>query len=51
MSTTGDLWLKALSKRKPPMAIAFAMANKIARIVWAAWARGTNFRRPATMAS
>lgn len=42
-----DPWLDALGKRKPPMVVAVALANKTARIIWAVWTRSTEFRRPA----
>jgi transposase len=45
-----DPWLTALSGRKPPMVVAVALANKMARIVWAVWTRSTEFRRPALAA-
>ena len=38
-------WLAALVARKPKMVAAVALANKIARIIWAMMARGEEYRR------
>jgi transposase len=43
-------WLMALLERKPRKLAAIALANKMARIVWAMMERGTDYRRPAAMA-
>ncbi|WP_455296895.1 IS110 family transposase [Brucella pituitosa] len=39
-------WLASMLKRKPPMLIRFALANKMARIVWALMAKGGIYRAP-----
>lgn len=39
-------WLGNLLTRKPPMLVRVALANKIARIVWALMARGGVYRSP-----
>ncbi|MER9268755.1 IS110 family transposase, partial [Mesorhizobium sp. M0410] len=36
--------------RKPPMLVVVALANKMARIVWALMARGGTYRAPAVAA-
>lgn len=40
-------WLGGLLSRKPPMLVRVALANKMARIVWALMARGGVHRAPA----
>ena len=37
-------WLKALLARRPRLVVAVALANKLARIVWAVMRHGTEFR-------
>lgn len=49
-SRTASPWLMALLKRKPRKLAAIALANKMARIVWAMMERGTAYRLPAAMA-
>ena len=46
------MWLKSLLQRKPPRLASVALANKMARIVWAVLTRGEVFREtpPATAA-
>jgi len=46
------MWLKNLLERKPPRLVSVALANKMARIVWAVLTRGEVFReiRPAIAA-
>jgi transposase len=39
-------WLARLLDRKPPMVAAFALANKMARGIWAMMTRGENYRGP-----
>ena len=39
-------WLASLMMRKPPMLVRVALANKMARIVWALLARGGGYRAP-----
>lgn len=43
-------WLAGLLSRKPPMLVRVALANKMARIVWALMARGGVYRSPAAAA-
>jgi transposase len=39
-------WLERLLERKPPMVAAFALANKMARCIWAMLTRGEDYRDP-----
>lgn len=41
-------WLSGMLTRKPPMLVRVALANKMARIVWALMARGDVYKAPAT---
>jgi transposase len=41
-------WLARMLQRKPPMVAAFALANKMARGIWAMLTRGEDYRGPAT---
>lgn len=43
-------WLAGLLARKPRMLVTVALANKIARIVWALMAHGGSYRAPAATA-
>jgi transposase len=43
-------WLGGMLTRKPPMRVRVALANKMARIVWALMARGGGYRSPAAAA-
>ncbi|MER8944380.1 IS110 family transposase [Mesorhizobium sp. M0915] len=43
-------WLGRMLARKPPMLVVVALANKMARIVWALMARGGTYRAPAVAA-
>jgi transposase len=43
-------WLAGLIARKPPLLVRVALANKMARIVWALMARGGVYQAPATAA-
>jgi transposase len=43
-------WLAGLMARKPPMLVRVALANKMARIVWALMAHGGIYQSPATVA-
>jgi transposase len=43
-------WLKRMLVRKPPMLVRVALANKMARVVWALLARGGVYRAPALAA-
>ena len=40
-------WLAGMLARKPRMLVTVAMANKIARTVWALMAHGGSYRAPA----
>jgi len=39
-------WLARMLARKPRMLVAIALANKMARGIWAMSTRGENFRGP-----
>lgn len=39
-------WMNRLLERRPPRLVTVALANKLARIVWAVLARGETYRRP-----
>ena len=43
-------WLARMLRRKPPMLVRVALANKMARIVWALLAKGGVYRAPAAAA-
>jgi transposase len=43
-------WLGGMLMRKPPMLVRVALANKMARIVWALMARGGVYQSPAAAA-
>ncbi len=43
-------WLAGILMRKPPMLVRVALANKMARIVWALMRRGEDYRAPAAAA-
>ena len=43
-------WLGGMLTRKPPMLVRVALANKMARIVWALMARGDVYKAPAAAA-
>jgi transposase len=44
-------WLSALLARRPTKVAAIALANKIARMVWAMMAKGERYKRPVTLAA
>ena len=44
---TDDPWLDRMLKRKPPMLVAAALANRMARIVWAVSTKKELYRAPA----
>jgi len=44
-------WLTALLARKPTKVAAIALANKIARMVWAMMARGERYKEPVALAA
>ncbi len=48
--TRADPWLRSMLARKPRMLVTVAMANKMARIVWALMAHGGTYRAPAAAA-
>jgi transposase len=43
-------WLAGMLRRKPPMLVRVALANKMARIVWALMKKGEVYRAPAVAA-
>jgi transposase len=43
-------WIARMLARKPPMLVRVALANKMARIIWALMARGEVYRAPAAAA-
>ena len=43
-------WLTALLERRPTKVAAIALANKIARMVWAMMARGERYKEPVALA-
>jgi hypothetical protein len=44
-------WLTALLARRPSKVAAIALANKIARMVWAMMARGEHYKEPVALAA
>ena len=44
---TDDPWLDRMLKRKPPMLVAAALANRMGRIVWAVSTKKELYRAPA----
>ena len=49
-ATTISIWANRLLERKPARLVTVAVANKMARIVWAVMARGENYRPMPTAA-
>lgn len=43
-------WLASMLARKPPMLVRVALANKMARIIWALMAKGGTYRAPVAAA-
>ena len=43
-------WMARMLASKPPMLVRVALANKMARIVWALMAKGGTYRAPAASA-
>ena len=50
-AATGEAWIEALQKRRPPKVVIIAVANKMARIAWALMRRGGTFRPRAAAAT
>ncbi|MEE4189349.1 MAG: IS110 family transposase, partial [Roseobacter sp.] len=50
LMTVPGTWLGEMLKRKPPMLVRVALANKMARIVWALMAKGGVYQSPAAAA-
>jgi len=44
-------WLTALLARRPTKIAAIALANKMARMVWAMMARGEHYKEPVVLAA
>lgn len=44
-------WMSALLARRPYKVVAVALANKMARIIWALLAKGGTYRKPGVMAA
>lgn len=44
---TSDPWLARMIERKPPTLVRVALANKMARVIWAMMTRGEIYRAPA----
>jgi transposase len=44
-------WLARMSARKPRMLVAIALANKMARAIWAMLAKNEDYRDPAQAAA
>ena len=40
-----NAWIQGLLARRPRLVVAVALANKMARIVWAVMAQGQNYRQ------
>jgi transposase len=49
-ATNADPWVIGLRRRRPPLVVAVALANKTARIAWAVMRRQEDYRRVATAA-
>ena len=43
-------WLGSLLSRKPPMLVRVALANKMARVVWALMVKSEDYRAPTAAA-
>ena len=50
VATNADPWVIGLRRRRPPLVVAVALANKTARIAWAVMHRHENYRRVAAAA-
>lgn len=51
LGITPGSWLARLLERKPKMLVAIALANKIARMIWAMLTKNEDYREPAQMAA
>ena len=49
-ATNADPWVIGLRRRRPPLVVAVALANKTARIAWAVMRRHENYQRVAAAA-
>ena len=49
-ATKADPWVIGLRRRRPPLVVAVALANKTARIAWAEMHRHENYQRVAAAA-
>ena len=49
-ATKADPWVIGLRRRRPPLVVAVALANKTARIAWAVMQRKENYQRIAVAA-
>src|SRR5262249_33971816 len=49
-ATNADPWVIGLRRRRPPLVVAVALANKTARIAWAVMHRHENYQRVAAAA-
>jgi transposase len=49
-ATKADPWVIGLRRRRPPLVVAVALANKTARIAWAVMHRHENYQRVAAAA-
>lgn len=45
-ATLQDPWLTQMLKRKPRMVVAIALANKMARAIWAMMTKNEDYQRP-----
>ena len=50
-SAPAGSWLERMLTRKPRMLVSVALANKMARMVWALLTRKENYRAPAAVAA
>lgn len=48
---TGDSWLKRMMKAKPRMVVAIALANRMARRLWAMSVKQEDYRDPVAVAA
>ena len=47
---TADTWLAKMLERKPRMLVAIALANKMARTIWAMLTKEEDYRNPTVAA-